>query len=67
MPVPFADLQLQYQTIKAEIDGAIAAVIRDSAFIRGPYVDAFEASFAQVAEVTTACPVPMARMRFILH
>jgi len=36
MPVPFADLQLQYQTIKAEIDGAVANVIRDSAFIRGP-------------------------------
>ena len=33
MPVPFADLQLQYQTIKSEIDGAIAAVIRDNAFI----------------------------------
>ena len=42
MPVPFADLQLQYQTIKSEIDGAIACVIRDNAFIRGPYVDAFE-------------------------
>ena len=25
MPVPFADLQLQYQNIKGEIDGAIAA------------------------------------------
>ena len=46
MPVPFADLQLQYQTIKREIDGAIAAVIRDNAFIRGPYVDAFEREFA---------------------
>lgn len=51
MPVPFADLQLQYQTIKSEIDGAIAAVIRDNAFIRGPYVDAFEREFAEVAEV----------------
>src|SRR6195952_4538758 len=51
MPVPFADLQLQYQTIKNEIDGAIAAVIRDSAFIRGPYVDAFEREFAQAADV----------------
>ena len=36
MPVPYADLQLQYQTIKHEIDGAIAAVIRNNAFIRGP-------------------------------
>ncbi len=51
MPVPMADLHLQYQTIKAEIDGAVAAVIRDSAFIRGPYVDAFERAFARSAEV----------------
>jgi dTDP-4-amino-4,6-dideoxygalactose transaminase len=46
MAVPFADLQLQYQTIKSEIDGAIARVIRDNAFIRGPYVEAFEREFA---------------------
>jgi dTDP-4-amino-4,6-dideoxygalactose transaminase len=51
MPVPFADLQLQYQTIKAEIDGAIAAVIGSNAFIRGPFVDAFEREFAAAAEV----------------
>src|SRR5947209_10492649 len=51
MPVPFADLQLQYQTIKSEIDGAISAVIRDNAFIRGPYVDAFEQQFADVVNV----------------
>jgi dTDP-4-amino-4,6-dideoxygalactose transaminase len=51
MPVPYADLGLQYQSIKDEIDGAIAAVIRDSAFIRGPYVDAFEREFAAAANV----------------
>src|SRR6516162_845031 len=50
MAVPFADLQLQYQTIEREIDDAIAAVIRDNAFIRGPYVDAFEREFARAAE-----------------
>ena len=50
MAVPFADLQLQYQNIKREIDDAIAAVIRDNAFIRGPYVDAFEGEFARAAE-----------------
>ena len=49
MAVPFADLQLQYRNIKDEIDGAIASVIRDSAFIRGPYVDAFEREFAVAA------------------
>jgi dTDP-4-amino-4,6-dideoxygalactose transaminase len=51
MPVPFADLQLQYQNIKSEIDAAIAAVIRDNAFIRGPYVDAFEREFAAAVDV----------------
>src|SRR4029078_12292833 len=51
MPVPFADMQLQYQTIKSEIDGAIASVIRDNAFIRGPYVDAFEREFAAAVDV----------------
>ena len=51
MPVPFADLQLQYQTIKGEIDSAIAAVIRDNAFIRGSYVDAFEREFAGAVDV----------------
>ena len=48
--VPYADLQLQYQSIKTEIDAAIAAVIRDSAFIRGPFVDAFEKQFAGAVE-----------------
>src|SRR5262245_60921479 len=51
MPVPFADLQLQYRTIKSEIDAAIASVISDSSFIRGPHVDRFEREFADAAEV----------------
>jgi dTDP-4-amino-4,6-dideoxygalactose transaminase len=50
MAVPYADLHLQYQTIKPEIDAAVAAVIRDSAFIRGPYVDAFERAFATAVD-----------------
>lgn len=44
--VPFADLYAQYQSIKTEIDAAISAVIRESAFIRGPFVDNFEFEFA---------------------
>jgi dTDP-4-amino-4,6-dideoxygalactose transaminase len=44
--VPFADLYAQYLTIKAEIDEAIAEVIRTSAFVRGPFVDRFESEFA---------------------
>lgn len=44
--VPFADLYAQYTSIRPEIDAAIAGVIRSSAFIRGPYVEAFEREFA---------------------
>ena len=51
MPVPFADLQLQYQNIKGEIDEAIASVIRDFSFIRGSHVDRFEREFAGAVEV----------------
>jgi dTDP-4-amino-4,6-dideoxygalactose transaminase len=50
MPVPFADLHLQYQNIKGEIDGAIASVIAQSSFIRGPFVDAFERDFAAIVD-----------------
>src|ERR1700709_418939 len=51
MPVPYADLQLQYQMIRREIDGAVAAVIRDNAFSRVPYVDAVEREFADAVEI----------------
>jgi dTDP-4-amino-4,6-dideoxygalactose transaminase len=51
MKIPFVDLYAQYLTIQAEIDQAIASVIRTSAFIRGPQVDGFEKGFA--AEVGT--------------
>ncbi len=44
--VPFADLHAQYLSIREEIDTAIAAVIRDSAFVRGPFVERFEEEFA---------------------
>ncbi len=50
--VPFADLHAQYLSIKDEIDNAVAAVIRESAFIRGPYVQRFEEQFAQVVGVS---------------
>ena len=42
MKIPFVDLHAQYLTIKPEIDAAIADVITNSAYIRGPHVDKFE-------------------------
>jgi dTDP-4-amino-4,6-dideoxygalactose transaminase len=46
MKIPFVDLHAQYLSIKQEIDEAIAEVIRETSFIRGPHVDKFEADFA---------------------
>lgn len=48
--VPFADLYTQYLSIKDDIDTAIADVISSSAFIRGPFVDSFEAAFSEMME-----------------
>lgn len=50
MNVPFADLHAQYFSIKPGIDSAISEVIRTSAFIRGPFVQKFEAEFASLVE-----------------
>ena len=44
--IPFVDLHAQYLSIKSEIDEVIADTIRNSYFIRGPYVDQFEEQFA---------------------
>lgn len=46
MNIPFVDLKAQYQSIKPEIDAAIAEVISKTAFIGGSYVKSFEAAFA---------------------
>lgn len=49
--VPIADLHAQYISIKHEIDTAIATVIRESAFIRGPHVENFEREFARALSI----------------
>ena len=46
MRIPMVDLHAQYLELKDEIDEAIAEVIAASAFIRGPFVETFEAEFA---------------------
>ncbi|HEY4154129.1 MAG TPA: DegT/DnrJ/EryC1/StrS aminotransferase family protein, partial [Puia sp.] len=47
MKIPFVDLKAQYESIKPEIDGAIAAVIGQTAFIGGYFVTRFEEEFAK--------------------
>ena len=49
--VPFVDLYAQYLTIQPEIDEAIASVIRESAYVRGRQVEAFERGWAELLGV----------------
>src|SRR5213083_134527 len=51
MKIPFVDLHAQYLSIKDEIDSAIADVIAESAYIRGPHVDAFEKAWSRTLGV----------------
>jgi len=51
MKIPFIDLYAQYLSIQPQIDAAIAEVIAQSAFIRGPHVDAFEKAWAEALGV----------------
>jgi dTDP-4-amino-4,6-dideoxygalactose transaminase len=47
--IKFLDLAAQYQSIKQDIDRAIATVIAESAFVGGRHLATFEAQFAQYA------------------
>jgi dTDP-4-amino-4,6-dideoxygalactose transaminase len=51
MNIPFVDLKAQYQSIKPEVDAAIAAVLEETAFVGGPHVKAFEEAFAKYCGV----------------
>lgn len=50
------DLATQYQKLKAEIDGGIAAVLNHSGYINGPEVKAFQASLEQYLKVNHVIP-----------
>ncbi len=56
MRVPFVDLQAQYQSIQPAIDNAIAAVIKETAFIGGKYVKQFEQDFSSLYGVQYTVP-----------
>ena len=47
MDIKFVDLKAQYLSIKKDIDKAIADVINDTAFIKGKYVEEFEAKYSE--------------------
>lgn len=67
--VPFNDLYAHYLSIKDEIDQAIASVIVDSAFIRGPYVERFEQEYAELMQAAhcVSCADGTAALYIAMH
>ena len=57
MSVPILDLTRQYETIKPEIDAAVAQVLASGRFILGPEVKAFEEEVAEYCGVKHAIGV----------
>jgi dTDP-4-amino-4,6-dideoxygalactose transaminase len=52
--IPFVNLDRQYAAIKDEVATAIAQVLESKAFILGPYVQSFEAAFAEFQDAKHA-------------
>jgi len=46
--IPFVDLRAQLESIRTEVDSAMARVLETSAYIRGPALGEFEAGFARL-------------------
>ena len=57
MPVALVDLAAQYQSIRSDIDSAIARVVHNTSFILGHEVRQFEASFAAHVQAAGAVGV----------
>jgi dTDP-4-amino-4,6-dideoxygalactose transaminase len=55
--IPFVDLKAQYQSIKPDIDAALASVLESSQFVLGQEVAAFEEEFATYCQVQHAVAV----------
>ena len=57
MKVPFLDLNTQHRLLRPLLDRAIAEVIESGAFAGGPFVEKFEAEFAQACDCQYAVGV----------
>ncbi len=55
--IPIANLRAQYQSLKKEIDAAVAEVLREGAFIGGEACRSFETEFAAFCGTAAACGV----------
>ena len=57
MAVPLVDLKAQYQTIKSDIDAAVARIFAQTSFILGAEVQSFEEAMADYCNVDHAIGV----------
>jgi dTDP-4-amino-4,6-dideoxygalactose transaminase len=57
MKVPFVDLQAEYQSLKGDIDTAVAGVLNRSDYVLGQSVKDFESAFAEYCEAAHAVGV----------
>jgi dTDP-4-amino-4,6-dideoxygalactose transaminase len=55
--IPMADLRLQYEGLRSELEAALGALYEDQAFVLGPRVAAFERSLAEFVGVRHAVGV----------
>lgn len=55
--IPMADLRLQYEGLKSEIEAALGSLYAEQAFVLGPRVAAFESEFADFVGVPHAVGV----------
>src|SRR5262245_48616868 len=56
-PIPFLDLEIQHEPLRAQFLGRFGAVIDGHGFAGGPTVDAFEREWADYCRVTHAVGV----------
>ena len=47
--IPFIDLKAQYESLKPDIDAAVARVLASGWYVLGPEVEAFEETYARHA------------------
>lgn len=57
MAIPLVDLKAQYQSIKADIDAAVARVFENASYILGAEVETFERHFAHYCDTQHAIGV----------
>ena len=63
-PVPLFDLRAQHAEIESEVGEAVARVMTEQNFVRGPEVEGFEKRMVEYSGARYAVSAARERMRF---